>query len=91
MIYQCFNKLKVTYKCIELDNRKDAEDIQDALEKLTGARSVILWPSLIYFKFYFMIYLFIIQVPRVFINGEFIGGGTEVKKMFQNGKLKELL
>jgi glutaredoxin 3 len=30
-------------------------------------------------------------VPRVFINGVFIGGGTEVKNMFKNGKLKELI
>ncbi|XP_025416463.1 glutaredoxin-2, mitochondrial isoform X2 [Sipha flava] len=66
---ECFDKLKVSYKSIELDNRNDMDDVQDALEKLTGARSV----------------------PRVFINGVFIGGGTEVKNMFKNGKLKELI
>lgn len=34
---------------------------------------------------------FIFQVPRVFVNGEFIGGGTDVKKMKENGKLSILL
>lgn len=32
--------MKATYKCIELDNRADMDEIQDALEGLTGARSV---------------------------------------------------
>lgn len=26
-------------------------------------------------------------VPRVFVNGECLGGGTDVKKMFENGEL----
>jgi len=30
-------------------------------------------------------------VPRVFVNGVFIGGGSDVRKMSQNGKLEELL
>ncbi|XP_055371918.1 uncharacterized protein LOC129605919 [Condylostylus longicornis] len=30
-------------------------------------------------------------VPRVFVNGQFIGGGTDVKKMYENGSLKNLL
>ncbi|XP_008560297.1 uncharacterized protein LOC103580356 isoform X1 [Microplitis demolitor] len=27
------------------------------------------------------------SVPRVFVKGEFIGGGTDVKKAFENGEL----
>ncbi|XP_058808791.1 uncharacterized protein LOC131674253 isoform X2 [Phymastichus coffea] len=30
-------------------------------------------------------------VPRVFVKGEFIGGGTDVKKMYETGKLAEKL
>ncbi|KAL5292802.1 GLRX2 family protein [Megaselia abdita] len=30
-------------------------------------------------------------VPRVFVDGNFIGGGTDVKQMYDNGKLKSLL
>jgi len=69
MAKECFDELKATYKCIELNNRADMDEIQDALEGLTGARSV----------------------PRVFVNGKFIGGGSEVRKMSKNGSLKELV
>ncbi|KAL5233912.1 hypothetical protein ACI65C_001353 [Semiaphis heraclei] len=69
MAKECFDKLKATYKSIDLDKREDMDDIQDALEGITGARSV----------------------PRVFVNGVFIGGGSDVRKMSQNGKLEELL
>lgn len=31
------------------------------------------------------------QVPRVFVDGTFIGGGTDVRKLFQSGKLLELI
>lgn len=31
------------------------------------------------------------SVPRVFVNGNFIGGGTDVKKLYENGKLAEML
>lgn len=37
---KCFDKLKATYKSIDLDKREDMDDIQDALEGITGARSV---------------------------------------------------
>lgn len=30
-------------------------------------------------------------VPRVFVKGEFIGGGTDVKKMYENGELAKKL
>lgn len=30
-------------------------------------------------------------VPRVFVDGKFIGGGTEVKKLYESGDLKKLL
>ncbi|KAH8267912.1 hypothetical protein KR026_010798 [Drosophila bipectinata] len=28
-------------------------------------------------------------VPRVFINGKFIGGGTDIKRMFETGALQK--
>lgn len=31
------------------------------------------------------------SVPRVFVNGKFIGGGSETQEMAKNGKLKALL
>lgn len=31
------------------------------------------------------------SVPRVFINGEFIGGGTDVKKLYESGELSKLV
>lgn len=31
------------------------------------------------------------SVPRVFVNGEFIGGGTDVKSLYENGKLEKML
>ena len=54
---------------IELDNRDDADEIQDYLKKLTGARTV----------------------PRVFINGQCIGGGDDTVSMDKANKLKPLL
>ncbi|XP_037031396.1 glutaredoxin-C4-like [Bradysia coprophila] len=30
-------------------------------------------------------------VPRVFVDGKFIGGGTEIKAMYESGELKKLL
>lgn len=66
------------------------DDIQDALEGITGARSV----NIAEFRFtrvHCILLFVIIQVPRVFVNGTFIGGGSDVRKMSQNGKLEELL
>lgn len=31
------------------------------------------------------------SVPRVFVNGKFIGGGTETKELHQQGKLLALV
>ncbi len=31
------------------------------------------------------------SVPRVFIGGKFVGGGTEVQEMQRNGRLAKLL
>ncbi|XP_063985763.1 uncharacterized protein LOC135166939 isoform X2 [Diachasmimorpha longicaudata] len=69
MAKEVFEKLKQGYGVIELDERDDADEVQDILGELTGARSV----------------------PRVFIKGEFIGGGTDVQKMYQSGELVKKL
>lgn len=89
-MFQIFDAMKATYKFIELDNREDMDDIQDALEEITGARTVNI---LLWIDQYSFIHndLSTIQVPRVFVNGKFIGGGSEVRKMSQSGKLQELL
>ncbi|XP_011301537.1 glutaredoxin-C4 isoform X2 [Fopius arisanus] len=69
MAKDAFDKLKQKYNSIELDHRDDADEVQDILGEITGARSV----------------------PRVFVNGEFIGGGTDVKKMYETGELAKKL
>ncbi|XP_049288960.1 uncharacterized protein LOC125766903 [Anopheles funestus] len=30
-------------------------------------------------------------VPRVFIDGNFVGGGTDIKKMYDDGRLQKML
>lgn len=30
-------------------------------------------------------------VPRVFLNGNFIGGGTDVKSLYESGKLQKMI
>lgn len=31
------------------------------------------------------------QVPRVFVKGQFIGGGSDVKKLYDSGALQKML
>ncbi|XP_787379.1 glutaredoxin-1 [Strongylocentrotus purpuratus] len=57
------------YKVVELENHNMCAEIQDYLNKLTGARSV----------------------PRVFIGGKCIGGGSETKALQESGKLTTML
>ena len=72
------------------------EQIQDYLNKLTGARSVFINFFIIHencsycccthsnaFSRY--------KVPRVFIGGNFVGGGDDTARLDENGKLKILL
>lgn len=49
--------------------RNDGIDLQNALEKMTGARTV----------------------PRVFINGTFVGGSSVIEKLYSDGKLETML
>lgn len=66
---QQFEQLGQHFTAIEIENRKDCDEIQGVLGQLTGARTV----------------------PRVFINGKFIGGGSDVKRMANDGSLQRLL
>lgn len=67
MFLQVFDSLKKKYTAIELDDREDADDIQNVLAELTGARTV----------------------PRVFVNGVCLGGGSDVKKLYETGELEK--
>ncbi|KAL6262378.1 glutaredoxin-C4-like isoform X2 [Pogonomyrmex barbatus] len=67
MAKQVFDSLKKTYTAIELDDREDAQEIQDVLGEMTGARTV----------------------PRVFLNGKCLGGGTDVKRLHESGELEK--
>ncbi|XP_044735763.1 glutaredoxin-C4-like [Chrysoperla carnea] len=69
MAKEVFDNLKQTYTVIELDERKDIEEIKNLLGEITGATTV----------------------PRVFINGIFVGGGSDVKTMYENGELQKRL
>lgn len=83
--------MKVDYLAIELDSRSDCSDVQDALRELTGARSV----PRVFVDGKYNIYD-IIQHPAISIFsfnfiGNFIGGGTDVKKMYEDGSLAKLV
>uniref|UniRef100_A0A0A9XNM0 Glutaredoxin-2, mitochondrial n=3 Tax=Lygus hesperus TaxID=30085 RepID=A0A0A9XNM0_LYGHE len=69
MAKEVFDKVKTSFKAIELDSRDDGDEIQSVLGQITGAKTV----------------------PRVFIKGEFVGGGTDVKALYENGKLEQML
>lgn len=54
---------------LQLEQRDDGDEIQDALASLTGGRTV----------------------PRVFIGGEFLGGGDDTARAASNGQLTAML
>lgn len=60
-----FRSIGVKPFVMELDDRPDMDDIQNALGNLTGKRSV----------------------PRVFIDGVFLGGGDDTAAAAANGSL----
>lgn len=64
-----FLEIGADFKVIELDKRRDGNDIQRYLSDLTGGSTV----------------------PRVFVRGKFIGGGTETRSMQQSGQLIKLI
>ncbi|KAJ3647259.1 hypothetical protein Zmor_024786 [Zophobas morio] len=64
-----FEDIDQNFTAIELDRRKDCEEIQKVLKRITGARTV----------------------PRVFVNGVFIGGASDVKELYENGDLLKYL
>ncbi|ALC43829.1 CG6852 [Drosophila busckii] len=67
MAKEPFRKLNVNATIVELNTRKDGNEIQSVLGEMTGARTV----------------------PRVFINGKFVGGGTDIKQMYEMGTLQK--
>lgn len=54
---------------LQIDNRADAEEIQDYCKELTGGRTV----------------------PRVFVNGKFIGGCDDTLKLLRDGSFSEIV
>lgn len=59
----------ITYKVVELDKRKDGNEIMTVLHAMTQKRTV----------------------PRVFVDGQCIGGSEDTQQYLQNGKLFEML
>lgn len=83
--------MKVDYLAIELESRPDCSDVQDALKELTGARSV---PRVFVdgkFKFYDILKHPVTSIVSLIFIGNFIGGGTDVKKMYEDGSLAKLV
>jgi glutaredoxin 3 len=62
-----FEDNKVDAKIIELNEMDNGNDIQDALQELSGQRTV----------------------PNVFINGEHIGGNSDVQAAWSAGELQK--
>lgn len=81
-----FDKINQKYTVIELDDRDDGDSIQDCLQSITGARTVCMFVSTCFVSLHEFL-----QVPRVFIKGNCIGGGSDVKAMQQSGELEKLL
>ncbi|XP_003785650.1 glutaredoxin 2 [Otolemur garnettii] len=69
MAKKLFHDMNVNYKVVELDMLEYGSQFQDALYKMTGARTV----------------------PRIFVNGTFIGGATDTHRLHQEGKLLPLV
>ncbi|CAK6442297.1 unnamed protein product [Pipistrellus nathusii] len=69
MAKKLFQDMNVAYKAVELDLLESGSQFQDALDKMTGERTV----------------------PRIFVNGTFIGGATDTHRLHQEGKLLPLV
>ena len=81
-------------KVLEIDRERDCSKIQDYMQQITGGRTVLQkmirksHSHSIKSKLGFHIYL---QVPRVFIKGECIGGGNETSSAHKSGVLERKL
>lgn len=64
-----FKLLNFPFLTVELNDRRDGDQIQVILGEMTGATTV----------------------PRVFVNGNFIGGGTDIKKLYETGELQKMV
>jgi len=64
-----FDKMGQKYAVVELNKHPQMNNVQDALNDMTGARTV----------------------PRVFIDGKCIGGGSDTVNLFKTGRLETML
>lgn len=93
-IFQQFKKINVKFLCLEIEDRPDCQELQDALENLTGARSV---PRVfIDGKFSSRTQTNLkLQWNRLKslsdLTGNFVGGGTDIKKLYETGQLQKML
>lgn len=69
MAKKIFHDMNVNYKAVELDMLEYGSQFQDALQKMTGERTV----------------------PRIFVNGSFIGGAVDTHRLHKEGKLLPLV
>jgi len=64
-----FQSIGADFLEIDLNKESNTGEWQDALQEITGARSV----------------------PRVFVGGKFIGGGSETEALHKSGKLAPMI
>jgi len=64
-----FQSIGVDFMEIDLNKEPNTAEWQDALQQITGARSV----------------------PRVFVGGKFIGGGSETEELHNSGQLVPMI
>ncbi|XP_018008801.1 glutaredoxin-2, mitochondrial [Hyalella azteca] len=69
MAKKVFTDMGVSYLNIDINKEHNTSEIQDALQHITGARSV----------------------PRVFIGGKCIGGGSETQALYASGELQKMI
>lgn len=97
---EIFRNLGIPYTAVELNNHPQGPEIQNYLADVTQARTVS--SSMFTISFYLQCnttckYLYqkfnIIwfQVPRVFINGNCIGGASDTKTLHKSGQLLDLV
>jgi glutaredoxin len=88
------------YTVVELNKHPQGSQVQDALSEMTGARTVnnnnlisnhpIIWKWIL-LSIFNEINDSLLQVPRVFVDGQCIGGGSDTVKMYKTGTLEKIL
>ena len=80
-----------TLPLLQLDHRQDGGEIQDVLLEMTGALLAVTWRSPLWPACQPCGSAGGRSVPRVFVDGTFLGGGDDTAAKAKSGELKQLL